>query len=662
MHKFLMVLIIMFTVLGSVYSQQQTHICSQSKIDYYTSLSKFQNVNYPGDEKIDVTYYKLDVAIDTSKQKISGVITISAKSLVAGLNKIFIDLQNSLTVNSVMQAETNATFSHENNLVNITLDKSYNIGEEFTLFIDYSGTPGNSGFGSFEFSSHNGATAIWTLSEPYGSSDWWPCKDTPADKADSADIWITVDKSLVPVSNGTLEEIVDNGTTHTYKWHNKYPIAQYLISLAITNYELYTNQFVTGEDTMMVTHYNYPENLNANRKNNLDKTVSMLELYTELYGPYPFLDEKYGHAEFGWGGGMEHQTCSSMGSFGSSIVAHELAHQWFGDKITCKDWHHIWLNEGFATYSESAYAEFVGGFSAYQSSIANEMNYAKNATGSIWVEDISLVRQIFNGARSYAKGASVLHMLRGIVGTKTFYDILRAYVADTTVAYGVAVTEDFQRVAEAVSGKDLEYFFSEWIYGENYPKYRVDWSTTDANDGTYDVKVNIKQNANSTPKFFIMPIELLFNTANGDTTIVVFNNARTQNFSFKLNSLPNNLVFDPDNWILKDLSGITDKGNEDIINYKFELSQNYPNPFNPTTTIKYYIPKFVKTQNLASQQWVTLKIFDILGREVATLVNENQKSGAYEVDFDASYLTSGIYFYKLQSGSFVESKKMILMK
>jgi aminopeptidase N len=656
---FLNLFFVFIITASTIISQQATHICSDSKISHFTKLNKLQKIQYPGDETIDVTYYKLDVAIDYDSKNISGNITISAKSMADSLNSISLDLQNSLNISLITHNGKSVTYTHENNLINITLYKSYNLGEEFSIVIEYSGKPGSSGFGSFEFSSHGGIPVIWTLSEPYGASDWWPCKDTPADKADSADIWITVDTSLVPVSNGTLEEIVDNGTTHTYKWHSQYPIAQYLISLAITNYELYTNMFITGKDTMLVTHYNYPERLTEIRKNDLDKTVDMLNLFTELYGPYPFLEEKYGHAEFGWGGGMEHQTCSSMGSFGSGIVAHELAHQWFGDKITCKDWHHIWLNEGFATYSESAYVESLHGIDGYHNQMNSEMNAAKSATGSIWVQDISSVSQIFNSRRSYAKGAVVLHMLRGIVGTKAFYKIMRAYASDSTLAYGVATTEDFQQVAEDISGMDLNYFFSEWIYGENYPKYTIGWSYSDGGDGTYDVNIRVKQSTNKSPKFFSMPIELYFKTLGGDTTITVFNNIAEQFFDRKLNDMPTSFEFDPDNWILKHIYEITEVKNEDAIIYNFSLEQNYPNPFNPSTTIKYSLPSSVKTLRAMSVQ---LKVYDILGREIQTLVNKEQVPGNYEVQFDASKITSGIYFYKLQSGSFVESRKMLLLR
>lgn len=652
-------LLVIIVTASTIISQQATHICSDSKIKHFTKLNKLQKVQYPGDEAIDITYYKLDLAVDYDSKNISGNVEISAKSLSDSLNKVSIDLQNTLNISQVTQNGKKVSYTHENNIIDITLFKSYNTGEEFTITVYYNGKPGSSGFGSFEFSSHGGIPAIWTLSEPYGASDWWPCKDTPADKADSADIWITVDKSLVPVSNGTLEEIVDNGATHTYKWHSQYPIAQYLISLAITNYELYTNEFITGNDTMLVTHYNYPERLTTQRKQDLDKTVDMLKLFTELYGPYPFIEEKYGHAEFDWRGGMEHQTCSSMGYFFSGIVAHELAHQWFGDKITCKDWHHIWLNEGFATYSESAYVESLHGITGYQNQMNSEMNAAKGATGSIWVQDISSVGQIFNSKRSYAKGAVVLHMLRGVVGTETFYDIMRAYAVDSTLAYGVATTEDFQRVAENISGMDLNYFFSEWIYGENYPKYTIGWSYSDAGDGTYDVNVRVKQAANRSPKVFMMPVELYFKTLGGDTTITVFNKKAEQFFNIKLNGMPTSFEFDPDNWILKEITEITEVENEDAIIYNFSLEQNYPNPFNPSTKIKYSIPR--STEYFSVQQ-TTLKVYDILGREINTLVNKEQVPGNYEVQFDASNLTSGIYFYKLQSGSLVQSRKMLLLR
>jgi aminopeptidase N len=369
---------------------------------------------------------------------------------------------------------------------------------------------------------------------------------------------------------------------------------------------------------------------------------------------YPFINEKYGHAQFGWGGGMEHQTVSSMGGFSNGLISHELAHQWYGDMITCADWHHIWLNEGFATYLEAVYIEEISGKAAYDSQIQSEMNFAKTANGTIWVQDITNIGEIFNGARSYAKGATVLHMLRGVVGDSTFFDIMRTYAADPSVSYGAATTEDFHAIAESVYGSSLDYFFQEWIYGENYPKYTIEWSKSFVSGETYQITLIITQTVNSNPSFFTMPVQVKFNTALGDTTVTLFNNQQVQNFQFDITGDPQSISFDPGNWILKTLQGVTEV-EDATVPQEFSLEQNYPNPFNPTTNIKFRISDI---------GLVTLKVYDVLGNEVATLVNEEKSAGSYKVEFSTTdlNLTSGIYFYTLTAGNFKETKKMILMK
>jgi hypothetical protein len=405
----------------------------------------------------------------------------------------------------------------------------------------------------------------------------------------------------------------------------------------------------------------YPENLNY-VKPFVDETDEMITVFANRYGEYPFIQEKYGHAEFQWGGAMEHQTCTSMGFWGSGVISHELAHQWYGDMITCKDWHHIWLNEGFATYSEAVYIEAKSGKAAYKTQIAAEMSSARNAVGTIWVQDISNEWEIFNGARSYAKGACVLHMLRGIVGDSTFFDILRAYSADPSVSYGVATTEDFQAIAESVYGQSLGYFFQEWIYGENEPTYSVGWNKSLVSGDIYDVTINISQSVNNNPAYFTMPVQIKLNTSLGDTVVTLFNNTQNQSFQFQVIGNPQAIVFDPENWILKNNTIITE-AEEFYQPLSYSLEQNYPNPFNPKTVIGYQLP--VRGN-------VSLKVFDILGNEVATLVNGQVDAGKHKVDFDASGLNSGVYFYKLlvsdlqgkdgKAEEFVETKKMILLK
>jgi hypothetical protein len=256
-------------------------------------------------------------------------------------------------------------------------------------------------------------------------------------------------------------------------------------------------------------------------------------------------------------------------------------------------------------------------------------------------------------------------MLRKVVGDENFFNILKTYISHPDLAYDVATTEDFQAVCEAVSGQDLDYFFSQWIYGENYPKYSMSWSSNNLGNGTYAISANLIQKTNTNPTFFTMPIDLKIYTTLGDTIITVFNNLQTQTFDFSVNGQPTQIELDPGNWILKDVNNITDINAEQTLPEYFSLGQNYPNPFNPSTTINYTVPSVVN-ENLGRPvggfHSLQLTIYDVLGKEVKSLVNENQKPGNYQISFDASELTTGIYYYRLTSGNFTQTKKMVLLK
>ena len=659
MIKQILVVVLLTTTL--LLAQNDDRPWIKGERERYSKMVQLSKVLYPGDSKIDVTYYGLDLKITSSPNFLTGNVTIGVKSDTTVLNSCFLDLRDFLIVDSVLLNGSTTPYNHLNNKINVTLDHTYSQGEPFTLKVYYHGVPGSSGFGGFLFSSHSGTPVISTLSESYSGPYWWPQKDTPADKADSSEVWITVANNLTPVSNGVLEGIVDNGNgTHTYHWKERYAIAAYLISLAISNYTQYDTYYkYSPTDSMIITHFIYPENFNY-VKPYADATAGMIAVYSNRYGQYPFIEERYGHAEFSWGGSMEHQTCTSMGFWGTGVVSHELSHQWYGDMITCKDWHHIWLNEGFATYSEAVYLEARDGKAAYNSQIASDMSSARNANGTIWVQDITNENEIFNGARSYAKGGCVLHMLRGIVGDSTFFNIMRTYSDAPNLKYNAATTEDFQAVAESVYGQTLNYFFQEWIYGENEPTYSVGWNSSLVSGDIYNMNINVNQVTNSNPTFFTMPVQIKIHTSLGDTTVTLFNDTQYQNFQFEVVGQPLSIVFDPGNWILKNNTTVTEV-NDFYQPLNFSLEQNYPNPFNPSTTISYTIPE---------SGLVTLKVYDVLGREVATLVNEQNEAGIHQVDFNASNLNSGVYFYTIESSnpsvssgqSFVETKKMILIK
>ncbi len=614
-------------------------------------------INYPGDSRYDVKYYKLDLKINHILQKIAGNVRIDAVADTNNLSSIFVDLVPTLIVDSIKMNNLLLPFTRNDSKVFITLNSVFNRGQKFSINIYYNGTPSSSGFGSFTFGTRpSGQPSIFTLSQPYGSKDWWPCKDTPGDKADSADIWFTVANPLKAISNGKLVAAQNNGDgTTTYKWKVSYPIAQYLISLAASDFVQYDNYYrYSPIDSMPINHFIYPENFSIAMRNLLDITPQMMNVFAQRFGEYPFIREKYGHAEFGWAGGMEHQTCSSMGFWSDWIIAHELAHQWYGDAITCKDWHNIWLNEGFATYAEALWAEASQGYQAYMNNISNKMNSAKTAVGSVYVTDISSVSSIFNYPRTYAKAAVILHMLRGIVGDSVFFNILRTYTYHPTVAYGVAVTEDFKQIAEAVSGMDLTYFFNQWIYGENYPRYLVGWNTNQVSDTLTYLNIGIQQEVNTNPLFFTMPIQIQVKRANlPDTMVVIFNNQQNQNLSIQIRGPITQVFFDPKNFILKNASFAY--SNDDIQQlYDFKLYQNYPNPFNSSTTISWQSPV---------SSWQTIKLYNLLGEEIDTIVDGYYDAGKHSTFYILhSTLPSGVYFYQLRAGNFVETKKMILSR
>ncbi len=625
--------------------------CAEGKIRQYNQLATNPRarVQYPGDTRIDMTYYGLNLRLTHQPNYLRGAATLSLKSTQPGLSQFFLDLQDALQVDSVKVGESKLGFTHEKNQLLITPARPLAAGEVLTLTVWYQGWPGRS-LGSVTFSTHgpNSSPVIWTLSEPYGASDWFPNKDTPADKADSSAVSITAVPYFVSVSNGTLIDTTHNADgTHTYRWRNRYPIAPYLISVAMTNYERYDTPFTVGNQTLPVTHYLYPEAL-AGNKPNLDQTPAMLGVFSRLFGAYPFWAHKYGHAQFGIGGGMEHQTISSMGSFSPYIIAHELAHQWFGDKITCRDWQNIWLNEGFASYAEALYTEASQDKKAYNAYMANFMSRARQAKGTLYVQDISSFGNIFDGNRTYAKGATVLHMLRGIVGDSTFVRILRAYTA-SPVAYSTAITDDFQHVAEQVSGQNLDYFFKEWVYGEGYPAYQVSYSPISATQ----VRVQIEQTARTNPTFFTMPVQIRVQSAGGDTTVTVLNNQVRQGFTLPTRGTATGVVFDPNSLLLRDVAYVAYVPPLTATEPEPSALRVYPNPTTETLTVQF-------TTDTPGP--ITLTLTNLAGQAVAILPEVSSPAGLHIRTLSVQKLPAGRYIVRVQTGSKAQTAAVLIQR
>ncbi len=505
--------------------------------------------------QFDVNYYEIYFDINFTTEIIDGYVTMQATSLFDGLTQVQIDLYWDMTVDSVIQNGSQVTNSHVGNLITVTLDQPYDSGSVFTLTTYYNGHPTEGGFQAFEFGTHGNPPVkmATTLSEPYFARTWWPCKDYPDDKADSVDIIIRHPDNFVCSSNGTLQSIVDNlDGTKTTHWQEKYPITTYLVSICVTNYMTFSNWYVAmNGDSMPVDYWVYPENWSS-ANSSYPITVDMIEAYAQKFGEYPFIGEKYGMSQFDWGGSMEHQTNTSMSSsaYYQSIIAHELSHQWYGDMITCENWHEIWMNEGFASYSEAVWFESQGTFQDYINYM-NGMRYTGG--GTIWVTDTTSVWSIFN-SRVYDKGAWVLHMLRHVVGDQTFWDILAAYYDDPRYKWGNITTLEFRDICEDISGKDLHEFFDDWIWGEYYPQFRYSYIYEQYGPDDYIIYLHLRQTQTSNPQVFDMPVDIdIYDGSNYHLTVVDMDE-REEDYIIYMNDAagaPWSLYVDRNDWILK---------------------------------------------------------------------------------------------------------------
>ena len=490
----------------------------------------------------DARWYDLDLTFSPATAQVSGSVRMQSSVVIAPLTTLDLDLLANMSVDAVSSAGVPVTYSRVADVLTVNLDRAYSLGETVDIRVTYHGSPVA---GSFGFPIANGRQLIWSLSEPYGARSWWPCKDMPEDKADSVTVRFTVPSGLVTASNGTQLSFSDNGTTAVTRWRESYPIATYLVSIASYPYTHTTDWYrPSPTDSMRIDFFNFPEAA-ASVASVQSKVKTMIAAYASRYGPYPFAAEKYGHAQFLFGGGMEHQTCTSLGSFAEFVVAHELGHQWWGDWVTCRDFHHVWVNEGFATYSEALWAESQGGLAAYHADLAFNKFYGP---GTVWVPDDQNVGRIFDSNLSYDKASWVLHMLRHMLGDAMFFSALQQY--GLAHAYGTATTEDVRAVFESISGRDLSKYFQQWVYGEYYPVYHVNWTAAAAGGG-FDVTLTLEQRQSW--QMFTMPVDVRITTAAGTRDFVVPDSLASQTFTLHVDTVPSALAIDPDDWILKQL-------------------------------------------------------------------------------------------------------------
>ena len=544
--KLLLFLLLIFTEFS--FGQQKADVESIARMEMYSH----QNILSDGSkftaasDNYDVKYYRCQWQIEPTVRYINGKVTIYFKP-TAPLTSITLDMMAPLIADSVKRNGVVLAYSQPSNTLVINFPTTINVNVLDSVSIWYQGVPANTGFGSFIQTTHAGVPAMWTLSESYGSRDWWPCKNGINDKADSIDVFITAPAIYKAASNGLLqsETTVAGGKIITH-WKHRYPISSYLICMALTNYAVFNNSIQLGNVNLPMVTYCYPENL-ALFQTNTPKVLEAMQLFHNNFGPYPFINEKYGHVQFGFGGGIEHQTSTFIVTPDESLMAHELGHQWFGDKITCNSWEDIWLNEGFATYLAAFNMETKYPANA----LANRRNVINNITsqpgGTVRVADTTNLNLIFSGRLSYNKGSYLLFMLRFILGDDVFLKGLRRYQQDPTLVYGNATTADLKRNLEIESGKNLTYFFDQWYTGQGYPSYQVKWNVLDSNC----VNIKLSQTtSHSSVSFFKLPVALKFKNAVQEKTVVLDNNFNGENFIKSLGFIADTVLIDPEAWLV----------------------------------------------------------------------------------------------------------------
>lgn len=460
---------------------------SQSNLYISDWISETESLRFPFTQKslnlhtadgdLDARYYRIEVSINPDTLFISGKGTIY---FVSKVNTSFpeFDLSKDLKVDSVIHRgiRINQTRTLPDR-IGCFLPNNVVSGQLDSVTIYYQGSPSFSGMGSFMKDYQGGYPVIWTLSQPYGAKDWWPCRNSLGDKADSLDLHIMAPQTYQVAANGILKDSMFVDTNILWHYQHRYPIAPYLVALSITKYITYTDSITLPSGKKLVQeNMVYPEDESIARIATAG-LIPAIQKISQVFGDYPFAAEKYGHAQFGRGGGMEHQTMSFVGSFRSrDLLVHELAHQWFGDLITCQSWPDLWLNEGFATYLTGLSYE-------WHNTALDFLNWKMGAVGqivsqpdgSVYTTDTLNIFRLFSGRLTYTKGAMVLHMLRKKLGDSTFFNGIKTYLYTPGIRYGFASTRNFMDVMQNASGLALDTFFSEWIYGEGYPSYHFRW-------------------------------------------------------------------------------------------------------------------------------------------------------------------------------------------
>lgn len=618
----------------------------------------------PNQALYDAVHYTLDIAVNPTTKLVEGSVRIEALPLVPALSSIDLNLDPVLSVSDVRsRAGTALEWLRAGDVLSVELSAPAAAGDTIAVDVFYSGYPATAAEPGMFFAAAAGAPLVYTLSEPWSARAWWPCKDYPDDKA-TFDLSFSVPQTITATSNGVLVGTTDetrwSAPYRRWHWRESHPMSPYLASLAAALYTRIDGEWVSAPgDTMPLAHYVYPYLESAAR---VDFSIAgpALSFFSDTFGRYPYADEKYGVALSPLGGGMEHQTLTTYGSslvrgdhYYDWLYIHELAHQWFGDLVTCRSWEHVWLNEGFASYAEALWFEHLQGATRLRTYMESQ-DHPASWHGAVLRDVDNPDPWYYFDNVVYDKGAWVLHMLRRVMGDDAFFDVLRSWCADPRWRYGAATTADFRGLCEERHGEPLAWFFDQWLTRVDRLGYLWSYDAWELGGAvTLTIAVDQEQEA-----LYRMPVDLRIVASTGvlDTVLWVEERHEELRLSFPAGAVVSNVYLDPDHWILCDKNMI-DTGIPP--GAAVFLAQNYPNPFNPETALRY---------GLDRPGAVSLRIYDARGGLVRTLVDRPlSEAGRWTVRWDGANdagtrVASGVYFARLAAEGRIVTRTMVLLR
>ena len=608
---------------------------------------------------IDVLHYKIEVTLGMSDGALGGRVTLSVR-LNASANQIDLNAAKLTITHAMVDGET-WSWSLDSLEETLTLHApgaGRSAGEVVSVVIDYLRDPtvrrpgGRWGYYFFLDTLGIPSNLGYTMAEPSDARFWLPCLDSPADKA-TAELYVSVPAGYVAASNGQLIDVVPApGERVIWHWRETHQIAAYLLCITASKFTISSIPYVRAAgDTIPVQYYAWPAD-SVDCAGILPHVRAMIAGLSTRFGTLSLQQIWHGRRDslrlWRYGTPDDHDDVNLYLKTDERVLVHELAHQWWGDLVTCGTWKDVWLNESFATYAEALWAEINGGEGALRTYMKGSLEHFY--MGSWQGGPYDPEGQGFNLFDDvvYSKGAWVLHTLRGVIGDSTFFAVLSRY--RSLYSGSSATTDDFRAVVDSVTGHPMQWFFDEWVYGKGWPVYA---STYSWSGGTLSLRLTQEQS--SSWPVFTMPLQIRARDVAHDTLFTITPAGRVHEVQIPLSFAPDSIAIDPDNWVLKEIGKTNDVAQASETPARVMLLQNYPNPFNAGTVMGYRVEG-------SGSGVVRLAVYDMLGREVAMLVHERKVPGDYRVTFDATGLSSGVYYARLQVDGNTMVKPMLLVR